>query len=572
MAYSFIKSKEIVEEGSTISISLLNPALTPGTVVPYQIFGTGVNLSDFVGLSSLSGTFVINNQGRAFANLSIREDFTSDGTETVFISLTSPSLGGGTTTSFVIADTSKTSPNVIPTKFLVVSDVPVVDEGANVTFTILAQDIPGEAGVVVPYTLVGIQEDDIVSANLTGNLVFFPTLTPGNLRANITVTITEDFREEGIETLVLLVLPDFAFTLEVTQSVQILDTSVDTQPRMFLVPTKLETYESGRGPANLVDLDDLPANQVRIYLRTENIPDGFSPTFKIFPQSNSVITFSDFRDIAGVSDFSRWGDISLLDLSFPPTFQGNSNILITVAQDNLFEPEEFYTVVLPDYNVTTPIMIINDQIGVVEDVDFGEGRSTGIFEVRESPYQRYLGYPGRAPVEQLESSWLQFHTMFRGLGNVAYNSYFGNITVADVTIEGLGAKIPRWEGFQGLLSSTAFVQGRLPFATEDSPVYYQPFSYVIRSKRSYQEWENSVKSLVHPAGLVAFGEINIETERNEVLDGSAEDTGSLEISATLALTTDNTDNRLRVSNLTYSDNIITIPLQADLTFRQTQIL
>lgn len=572
MAYSFLKDKEIVEEGSTISIILTNPSLRPGTVVPYQIYGTGVNLSDFVGLTSLTGNFVMNNQGRAFLNLNIREDFTSDGTETVFISLTNPALGGGTTTSFVIADTSKTSPNVTVTKFLVVSNVPVVDEGANVTFTILAQDIPGEAGVVVPYTVVGIQEDDIVGANLFGNLVFTPTLTPGNLRANLTLTITEDFRDEGIETIVLLVLPDFAFTLEITQSVSILDTSIDNAPKIFLYPTKLETFESGRGPDELIDLDNLPANQVRIHLTTQNIPDGFSPKFKIFPSGNSIITLSDFQDIAGVSDFSRWGDIGILDLSFPPTFEGNSNILITVALDNLFEPEEFFTVVLPDYDITSPRISIVDFFNPPPGGRIGDGFLAAVMEVRESPYQKFIGYPNLPIKEEPEEYWLKFHQMFRGLGNVAYNSYFGNITVADPTIEGMGAKIPGWEGFRGLLSSTAYIQGRLPFASEDSPVYYQPFSYVIRTKRSYQDWENSVKSLVHPAGMAAFGEINIETERNDVIDAGALDTGSLEISATLALTTDSTDGRLRVSNLTYSDTNITVPLQADLTFKQTQIL
>jgi len=571
MAYSFIKDKEIVEEGSTITIRLTNPSLPPNTIVPYQIFGTGVNLSDFDGLSSLSGSFVINNQGSSLLTLSLSEDFTSDGTETVFLALTNPSLGGGTTTSFVIADTSKTSSNAQITKFSVSADPPEVPEGANVTFTVLAQNIPGGSDIVVPYTIIGIQEEDIVGANLFGNLVFAPTLTPGNLSANVTFTIREDFTDEGIETIVLLVFPSFAYTLEVTQSVSILDTSIDNLPKINLIASKVETSEFPGTSFQTTDLDNLPDNQVRIFLRTQNIPDGFSPVFKLFQQGNSVVTLSDFKNIAGVSDFSRWTDLETFEYNFPPTFEGNSNILITIAQDNLFEPIEFFSIVLVDYNVSSPIIAINDSIIKPPGEEFGANTSQGIFEVRESPYQQFIRYPNKVAEEQPEEYWQQFYTLFRGLGNVAYNSYFGNITVADISLDGLGIKIPKWEGFRGLLSSTAFIQGRLPFASENSPVYYQPFSYVIRTKKSYRDWENSIKSLIHPAGMVAFGEINIETEQLDVINVGA-DSGTLEISATLSLTTDSTDNRLRVSNLTYSDNNVTIPLQTDLTFRQTQIL
>jgi hypothetical protein len=61
------------------------------------------------------------------------------------------------------------------------------------------------------------------------------------------------------------------------------------------------------------------------------------------------------------------------------------------------------------------------------------------------------------------------------------------------------------------------LQGKLPFGNEDTLAFYHPFSYVIRSTKSIEEWRDSIKNLLHPAGLTIFSEINNETLPNSVL-------------------------------------------------------
>jgi hypothetical protein len=48
--------------------------------------------------------------------------------------------------------------------------------------------------------------------------------------------------------------------------------------------------------------------------------------------------------------------------------------------------------------------------------------------------------------------------------------------------------------------------------------YYQQFSYVVKSDVQFENYENTVKTLVHPAGLRLFGEYTINRELNILVD------------------------------------------------------
>jgi len=60
---------------------------------------------------------------------------------------------------------------------------------------------------------------------------------------------------------------------------------------------------------------------------------------------------------------------------------------------------------------------------------------------------------------------------------------------------------------KGFLSDGIYVQ---------DGYYYQPYSYVIKSPIDFSTYENLVKQSVHPAGMIMFGEINI----NNIIDAS----------------------------------------------------
>lgn len=45
--------------------------------------------------------------------------------------------------------------------------------------------------------------------------------------------------------------------------------------------------------------------------------------------------------------------------------------------------------------------------------------------------------------------------------------------------------------------------------------YYQDYSYVIKTKKPFQQWEGAVKKLLHPSGFIVFGGVVIISEAEE---------------------------------------------------------
>lgn len=537
MPYTLITSKNVVEEGSNVTITLINPELFDGTLVPYSIYGTGVTLSDFQGLPSLSNTFVMNG-GRAVTELRLSNDITSEGTETVFLILTGSGTGIGTATSFSVADTSKTLANVPPAIFTVIADKGVVEEGSNVTFTITASNVASGSGTIVPYSIVGIQEEDLVTTPLNGNLTF--TLVGSQLVSTLELDLFEDFTVEGIETIVLLVNPNFPYTLEVATSVQVLDTSIDTLPRIFLSRTPTTIFENGTPDL----LSEVPSI-TEVTLQTINIPDGFAPRF-ILEQGaeGNKVTLDDFSSIAGITEFSPWNSIDDFVYNFPPTINGTSKIQIIAKPDSRLEGEEYFFITLPDYKVSSGLIVITDNT-ILND---SQREETGILEVRPS-YPRLLSTGG-----------LIDSTLVSPISGVSFD------------LNPIGKYTSQWIGSKGLISAPSYVQGRRLFATEESAVYYQPFSYVIKSKISLDSWYSTIKDLVHPAGLASFGEINIDTELDATPSIASATIGSLEISGSFSITIDDNRKNILASNVSYSDRLFTLPLRADFTFIKTDIL
>jgi hypothetical protein len=86
------------------------------------------------------------------------------------------------------------------------------------------------------------------------------------------------------------------------------------------------------------------------------------------------------------------------------------------------------------------------------------------------------------------------------------------------------------------------LQGKTPFAEEDTLALYHPFSYVIKSKISIEKWRDSIKSLLHPAGLTIFGEINNETSPLEMSNLAVKAVADTEILEQDFLTVDDNIN------------------------------
>jgi hypothetical protein len=71
--------------------------------------------------------------------------------------------------------------------------------------------------------------------------------------------------------------------------------------------------------------------------------------------------------------------------------------------------------------------------------------------------------------------------------------------------------------------------GKIDYKIIQDSYYYQDYSYVIKSGLTFQTYSNTLKSIIHPAGLTYFGEINILNN----LDVAAELINNEEISRML---------------------------------------
>ena len=67
----------------------------------------------------------------------------------------------------------------------------------------------------ISYRIFGIQADDIAEGVLTGSATFLPTGTANQTQANVTLTVLDDKKTEGIETIVLILDPDFPYSLQI---------------------------------------------------------------------------------------------------------------------------------------------------------------------------------------------------------------------------------------------------------------------------------------------------------------------------------------------------------------------
>ncbi|NBO99977.1 MAG: hypothetical protein EBU90_07580 [Proteobacteria bacterium] len=118
----------------------------------------------------------------------------------------------------------------------------------------------------------------------------------------------------------------------------------------------------------------------------------------------------------------------------------------------------------------------------------------------------------------------------------------------------------------GKLSENMYLQGPIPGAGQDTPTYYQPFSYVIKSKRPIKEWRDYAKKIVHPAGFALLGEVNLETELKDVIEMPPESGGTSEIRDIFAITADKAKPPWFASMTQYSNSRFTRAVTVDFTY------
>jgi hypothetical protein len=462
--YTLSSSAGTINEGSNVTILLTTTDLPNGTLVPYSITGSGIDGLDFVGNISLTGNFrIIDNTARLLLT-SVRDNKT-ELDEAFTLRLTG--TGNDESVSVTITDTSKTASNTLG-KFYITADKLNIREGQDARFNIRATGIT--AGTVVPYTLFGIQQDDLLVGNVSGLMTFASSNVAGEVTANVLVALAEDFKTEGSESIVILIFPDFLYTLELSSTITVQDNSINVDPFYRIFYDKRTVVEGGN---------------VTIFLEAENVPAGTSVPWAI-AATRGDITPSDFEGLDSLTGF------------WPPlTANATANVssfVLTTRDDFVFEQTEVIYITIPEIGVSG---------GPIDIIDSGN-----TFLISDA------SYTGNVLVEFLDQAILQAN-----LGSVSISK-------------------PYWADTTGLLSENMVLQGKTPNATDESLAFYHPFSYVIRTATSIEEWRDTIKNILHPAGLTIFSEINNETKPEDIISLGVKVVDEIESEINIEITAD----------------------------------
>jgi hypothetical protein len=117
-----------------------------------------------------------------------------------------------------------------------------------------------------------------------------------------------------------------------------------------------------------------------------------------------------------------------------------------------------------------------------------------------------------------------------------------------------------WLNSKGKLSELIYVHGPAVNSIDRSKLFYQPYSYVVKSEVSIKQWDVTASQLIHPAGTEFFGEIDI----NKEISGNAEPAIAAEVWDYFGLTADTTNfgasltsyTNSRVTNLSVTTDMV----------------
>lgn len=498
MAYSLTFNKSSVDEGSSVIITLDNTGLPNFRLVPFTISGVNINSQDFLGLPALSGNFLIEN-GRGRVVLNLAQDFKTEGPETFVLSLT----GRPESIGMLVNDKSLTPAGTLA-EFSIVSNLSTVFEGQPVRFTVTATNIP--PGTVVPWEVFGIQKEDILEGVTSGNLIFRAN-TAYDTIATQTFSLLEDIKTEGTENIVFIVKPDFPYSLKITSTVSIIDTSTENQAKYFITPDKTKVKEGDSVTFN-VRAENVNVGDKVFWFIQGSTEDGTPKALNL----TSDITLGDFENLttlSGVMTFTAGqGD----------TVGNVSSLTLVTRDDYIYEQSEyFYLALNRNGKLTTS--------STIEILDSGN-------TLLESDAR----YSGNAIVSFVEVARLQ------------------------PVIGGLVTKPGYWKNSTGHLDDQNLIQGRRLNEDSTAPIFYQPFSYVIKSSQSIDIWSNSVKDLLHPAGFSFFSEINNETTFENVAYAGVKAVSDSDIDTYTPITADRNSGVVRASDGSINASIVTSTL------------
>lgn len=559
--FNLYQSKSIVDEGSSVVISLITTKVPNNTLIPYEISGmtgySGFGYADITGYTS-SGNLVGNLlvvSNAASLILPIKADETTEGDENFKFALT-----GSGRTEYLIVNINDTSPSPGQKRFFITmsgSSGNTTREGSLVSVYIRAIDVRG--GTIIPYNILGITANDLADpSQISGSFILYNRLDynriykanfslsewPDNeVRGYVELLIASDATTESSETLIFLISPDFPYVLELSSTVTVQDTSQDDDVTTTLAWNTSILFEGSTANLTIVSYEDQKNDIVEFAL---------VPTSDSLPQNR--ISLDDFEGYRYRT--TKYNSATQ-----------NYDVVITPTVPFILKEEKITGYFPP---LGAEFRLDGGPLGATVEV-----LARDDFKFEQSEYFYAVLTDGRIVASQtveLRDSGNTFkEDNFPYTGNVSLRFLDKALLFAE--IGGVHIGNPDWLDSAGRLSETMYLQGRTIYAGEEDPIFYQPFSYVIRSKRSIEEWENSVKKLLHPGGFALFSEINNETEITDVLNVSLKPANSIiavsgaaigddsEYKAFVAITSDT--DKIKVNDSRYLTTRVDLLLTAD---------
>lgn len=317
-----------ISEGDTVTIKL-ETDLPENHVVNYTLSNT-IQAADFTtsgfdggsAPSDLKGSFTIDTNGDDTAVFELAEDATTEGTQTLTLTLDDYS---SQTISVDISDTSLTPTFALSTAESTSGSplLPTVNEGVSFDITLTTENIADATNI--PYTITGIQATDI-TGSLTGNF------TINSDTATETITVNSDTVTEG-EEILKLKLNSYSEEIEIRIS--------DTSTTSFALSNDVN---------NLADEGD----EVEFTLTTSAASGSYTYELVGSESNGTALTVDDFVSGTG------------LTTSLTGTFTGDGDtVKYKLKEDNITEGTLIMIMTLDDVDSdgtdeAQSIVIIND--------------------------------------------------------------------------------------------------------------------------------------------------------------------------------------------------------------------
>ena len=316
--YTLSTSASTVNEGGTVTYTLVTQNVADSTNVPYTI--TGVSAADLVS-GSLTGNFAVNSNTAQVA-IQIVEDSLTEGTETLTLTLNN----GADSAAVNITDTS-----LAPT-YTLSSSVASVNEGSSFTITLNTTDVADATSI--PYTVSGVSSADLSGGSLTGNFV----IASGT--ATATFNLALDLATEGVETFTLaldsgaasvqVTINDTSQAPAATYSLSSSTSSVN-EGSSFTITLATTNVDAGTNiPYTITGVTSADISSASL---TGNFVVGTTDSI-IYTASNDVTTEGTETFTMTLDGLSESTAVSILDTSQTPAFTPDHTITVTNSGNN----------------------------------------------------------------------------------------------------------------------------------------------------------------------------------------------------------------------------------------------